>query len=330
MAEQANQAPPAAPAPDTTAAPQATTPAPATNGTAAPAATESPTLGEAGGGEDKEQAVPANWPANWREIMAGGDEKAIAKLSRYNSPANVFKAYRAMEQKMSSGELLRSKPTGDPADPAVKQALGEWRAQAGIPEKPEGYLEKIPSGIVIGEQDKPLVESFIKDMHGADVPPAIVHKTMEWYYQNQEKALEARYEADKVNRQQNEDTLRSEWGPEFRSNINAIHSLFDTYGNKEILNTLFTARLADGSPLGDNPDILRFLSGVAREINPAGTVTPIEGKTPIETLKTEMQMLETEMRDRHSAYWRGPMAEDKQQRYRELIEMQQKYERKAG
>lgn len=329
MAEQVSQATPATPAPDTTAAPVTAPVAPATNGAAAPA-TESPTLGEAGGGEDKEQAVPANWPANWREIMAGGDEKAIAKLSRYASPANVFKAYRAMEQKMSSGELLRSKPTGDPNDPAVKQALTEWRAQAGIPEKPEGYLEKIPSGLVIGEQDKPMVESFIKEMHSADVPPAIAHKALQWYYQTQEQALEQRYESDKINRQQNEDALRSEWGPEFRSNLNAIHSLFDTYGNKEILNNLFTARLADGSPLGDNPDILRFLSGVAREINPSGTIVPIEGRSASETIKTEMQGLEAKMADRHSDYWKGPSAANLQARYRELIELQQKFDRRAG
>ena len=287
------------------------------------------TIGEGGGGDDKAGAVPANFPTNWRDIVAGGDAKALERLNRFQSPANVWKAYRALEQRLSSGELLRAKPTGDESDPTYQQAIKEWRGQAGVPEKPEGYLEKMPDGLVIGEEDKPRVESFIKDMHGADVPPAIVHKAIGWYYANQEQAAEQRHEADRVNRQTNEDALRAEWGPEYRGNLNGIRGLFDTHGSPEVLEALFGARLADGSALGDDPRILKFLVNISKEINPSGAgFSAIEGKTATEAIATEKGKIELLMRDNKSSYWTDIQM---QNRYRELLELEERQERrKAG
>src|SRR5260221_8933915 len=51
-------------------------------------------------------AEPAGyWPADWRKNIAGEDEKEIAQIGRYASPADIWKKARALEQRMSSGEL---------------------------------------------------------------------------------------------------------------------------------------------------------------------------------------------------------------------------------
>lgn len=302
------------------------TEAPASNGSAAPVKAEG-TIATGNDGGDKEQAVPANFPTNWKEIMAAGDEAGLKKLNRYQSPGNFFKAYRALEQKIGTGELVRSKPEGEENDPAFKTALNEWRAQVGIPEKPEGYLERVPDGIVVGEDDKPVIESFLKDMHAADMPPAQVHQALRWYYNNQENMAVQRLEADKANRAKNEDVLRAEWGPEYRPTLNGIRSLFDTHGSKDLLNQLFSARMPDGSPLGDNIDVLKFLANLSREVNPHGTVTPIEGKTALETVETELEGIEREMKDNRSDYWTN---ERKQARWRELDELRTKHKKRAG
>ena len=287
------------------------------------------TLGEGGGGEDKAGAVPATWPTNWKDIMAGGDAKILQRLNKFDSPANVAKAYLAIQTKMSAGELLRAKPSGDEADPTYQQAIKEWRGQAGVPEKPEGYLEKMPDGLVIGEEDKPMVESFIKDMHGSDVPPAIVHKAIGWYYANQEAQAEQRHETDRANRAKNEDSLRAEWGTEYRANLNGIRGLFNTHGSPETLEALFTARLADGTPLGDDPRVLKFLVNVSKEINPSGIgFSAIEGKTATESIAKEKAGIEALMKDNRSSYWTDI---GMQNRYRELLELEERHERrKAG
>ena len=324
MPEAAQIETPAAPPPASSAAPPAAASAP--DGTAPPAKDEG-TLGAGGGGEDTTQTVPANWAANWREILAGGNEKELARLNRYQSPANVWKAYRAMEQKLSSGELLRAKPEGKPDDPAYQTAMNEWRGQLGVPEKPEGYLDKIPSGIVIGDDDKPMIESFLKDMHSVDAPPSYVHKALQWFYNSQETIAEQRLEADRANRATNEDTLRSEWGPEYRPTLNGIRSLFDTHGNRQLLDQLFSARMPDGSPLGDNVDVLKFLANLSREVNPHGVVVPIEGKTAFETVETEWASLNKRMENNKDEYWTNPAM---QARWRELDALREKHRRKVG
>lgn len=286
-----------------------------------------PTLAD-GGGEPEPQpsATPASWPANWRDIAAGGDTKALQYLSRYNSPANVVKALMATRQKISTGELLRTKPDG-----ADEQALNEWRAQAGVPEKPEGYLEKLPGGLVIGEADQPRIQSFIQDMHAADAPPDLVHKALGWYYANQEKEAAERAEADRAFRAKAEDEMRADWGPDYRPQLNGIRNMLDSHGTPELRERLFGARMGDGTPLGDDPAALRFLSAIARELNPHGTVVPAAGQTATQTIDAEITVLEAEMAQAKNppagSYWKS---DAKQARLRELYDMRTRHKARAG
>lgn len=312
-----NPAPPPSPAaPPASAAP---TPPPVAG---APDGGGTKSLAEGGGGDDKPQVVPATWPDTWREILSAGDQKFLQRLTRFNSPGNFAKSWLAAQQKISSGELIKAKPDGK-----NEEALNEWRAEAGIPAKPEGYLENVPNGLVIGENDKPLVGAFLADMHTADAPPEFVHKALSWYYANQEKMLEERFNGDRTHRQQGEDELRAEWGPEYRPNLNGVHALFKTHAPAGLLEEFFSARMANGTLLGDHPGVLKFFAAVSREVNPHGTVTPIEGKTQIETIATEKEALRKEMADNRSDYWKN---ETKQARWRELDEMEQRHKQRAG
>lgn len=310
---------------------QAETPtAPPSAPNAAPANAQPASPPVNGGGEplisapdSGESKVTSDFPETWREIMSGGDPKALSYFKRYASPANVGKALLGLRSKMDAGEIVRTKPEGDPNDPKHVEALNEWRAQAGVPEKPDGYLEKVPDGLVIGEDDKPHVESFIKDMHGADAPPGYVHKALQWYAGVKEQNAQARAEADKTFRVQAEDSLRSEWGPEYRPNINGVRSMFQNYGNDGLLDKFFGARMADGTPLGDDPDTLRFLVSLDKQINPQGTVPPpdsVAGKA----MASEKDTIRKAMQDQGSDYYRGPKDASGEtamaRRYREIVE----------
>lgn len=271
-------------------------------------------------GEETPVSAPSHWPENWRDIASGGDKTTLQYLNRYASPANVVKALMATRQKISLHELLRNRPDDEDQD-----ALSEWRAQAGIPEKPEGYLDNMPDGLVIGEDDQPNLNSFLVDMHQADVPPTMVHKAISWYYQAQEKQLAELAQRDNQSRMASEDTLRAEWGPEYRSNIQAANALLQRLGGDELRQRLLSARMGDGVPLGNDPEMLKFLVSIEREINPFGTPAPQDGKTITETIKAEKEALEAEMRDTKArtdgGYWANPA---KQQRYRELLEMEER------
>lgn len=102
------------PAPDGAASVSGTTdavaPAPAAD--AAPAASGTLLTSEPA---DKPVIAPADWPEDWRSKVAGEDAKELARLQRMGSPADVWKAYRALEAKISSGQLKQGlKPDATP------------------------------------------------------------------------------------------------------------------------------------------------------------------------------------------------------------------------
>lgn len=319
-ADPPGDAPAAAPSPEAPApAPNSADPAPPADGGGA-------TLAEDTATEEPVVTAPADFPDNWRQILAGGDAKALSKLNRYASPANIWKALGAAQQKITSGELISAKPDG-----TDENAMNEWRASVGIPEKPEGYLEKLPDGLVIGEDDKPIVDSFIQAMHEDDMPPDHVHKFLGWYNGFKEQQIVEQAEEDKKGKATNEDTLRAEWGPEFRPNLNGVHAMLSQHGAEGLSEKFFGARLPDGSPLGNDPDALKFLVSVSREINPRGIITPHEGQTAMQTITDELTTLRAEMADTKArepgGYWSN---DGKQERYRELLELEDKYKTRAA
>ena len=279
------------------------------------------------GGEDPPAQAPADWPANWRDIMAGGDEKLLQRLNRFQSPINLMKSWAAAQSKIGAGEVNRAKPEGREGDPEYQRELDEWRASAGIPTEPDGYLEKLPDGIVVGDEDKDLASNFLSAMHKADAPPALVHQALAWHQELKEKQAAERVEQDRSHRVQAEEELRAEWGPEFRPTINGIQALLDYHGGDGFKDRLFGARMPDGTLFGDDPSVLKFLAALDREINPHGTVVPNAGQTPLQTVENELAALRKEMTDRNSDYYKN---EAKQARYRELLDMEGKIKGRAA
>lgn len=266
--------------------------------------------------ETEEDDTPPAFTGNWRDVMSGGDEKALKTLNRFQSPANFFKAYEALRQKMST-DMVSKKPEDE-------NGLQEWRAQNGIPESPEGYLDNLPNGVVVGEDDKPMVDSFLEYAHNNDFTPEHVQASLGWYYQVQDDMVNQQSETDNEFKQQAEDELRAEWGPEFRQNLNDAQAFLRTYGGDEMVNKFLHGRLADGTPIGNDPETLNFLVKAYREVNPAGINVTSEGERPIQAIDREITAIEKDMANpKESGYYED---EAKQARYRELLEAKEKLE----
>lgn len=253
-----------------------------------------------GGGDDKAVTTPADWPEDWRAKMAA-DDKEAKLLDRYKSPKDVMKALREAQTKISSGQLKAALP-----DDATEEQIAAYRKDNGIPEKPDGYLEALPSGLVIGDDDKPMVESFLASAHGKNASPEVVASALEWYYQTQEDQAAAKADADKAYRQESVESLRAEWGGEYKSNLNSALNFLDTApvadDGTPFKDMLLGARLADGTAFGDNPVALRWLADLAAEKNPAGYVSPGDGGSQVESVKAEIASIEKVMREDRAAY----------------------------
>lgn len=304
-------------APDAT---QATDDAPTSDATTEPvAAPADQTTLEAP--PEGETAPVADWPDDWRDKLAKGDAKVRKRLDRLKSPLDVMNSWQSLERKLSSGETKATLP-----DDATEEQVTAYRKDNGIPETPDGYLENLPNGLVIGDDDKPLMDSYLADVHGINADPAVVAKSLDWYYDQQEKIASAQAASDKEYAANGVDELRMEWGAEFRGNLDFAKSFLGTGPTSDdgtpLKDNLLGARLADGSLFGDNPDALRWLVKLANDANPAGFVTPSAGGSQAGHVEDEISSIEKVMMENRTAYNKDTKM---QARYLKLLNAQEKF-----
>ncbi len=269
------------------------------------------------------EAPGRGWGDNWRELYAGEDPKMLARLQRYASPKAAIDALVAAQNKISSGELRAPLPPN-----ATAEQIAAYRQQAGIPEKPEGYFEKLPDGLVIGAEDKPLFDSFAKGLHELNADPKIAQYAVKWYSDFQEQQLAKTAETDLTQKASAEDALRAEWGNDYRLNINHISSFLSS-APEGVGEILANARGPDGKALLNDPNTVRWLAQVARELNPVGALLPGSGENPMQGIEARKAELTKMMGDRSSAYWKGPTAEKLQKEFRDLVDSEMKLQRRA-
>lgn len=269
-------------------------------------------------GDDKIVTVPASWPEDWRDRAlkeAGGDEKLAARLKRFASVGGIVKSWLNAEKKINSGTLIQ--PLAENATDEEKVA---WRVANNIPESPEKYDTNLGEGMVLGEEDKPIVDSFLKDAFEGNLNNDQAKTALKWYYKFQDERAQAVYNADAEAREEGVTILKEEWGQEYKPNLNAVRGWMDSV-DPEAFDTLFSARDSQGRLIGNNPVIVRMMVEAARSINPAATVIPGSTTTSGKGVEDEIAAIENDMRTNEKAYFKN---EAKQARYRQLLEAREK------
>lgn len=267
---------------------------------------------------------PKSWYGDdWRKGMSGGDEKIIKRLERFTDPSGVLKSYLAAEQKISSGEYKRSaKPEN-----ATPEQLAQWRSEAGIPDTIEGYNDiKIDEKLIV-DSDKPYLEFFYKYAHESDIPKPFAEKFLNFLFNNRKELYDQKATRDKEQATETEEALRVDFGNDYLPNMNLMSGLLD--GQPDGVKADFMeARLADGTLLRNDPDIVKMLVGFAREINPTATVLPnAGGANTSQSIAEEIASIQKFMRTNRDEYYKDAA---KQKRYDQLLEAQAKLTKKAG
>lgn len=265
---------------------------------------------------DPAPAVSADWSPDWRSKISA-DPKHSKTLDRFQSPKDLFNSYVSLRQKLDSGEI---KAVSEFPAQGTPEQQAEWRKANGVPDKAEDYTLQFPDGLVIGENDEDFVNSFLQTAHASNATPAQVNQMLHWYYSEQERVLDAQEEKDAAYLSQAEDTLRAEWGQEYRTNINMIKGLVSTL--PEGVRDLFVnARLGDGNALLNNPDIARWLVHTARTVNPTATIVPGAGANLASAIDDEIAAIEKTMRTDRKAYNND---QKMQQRLRDLYDARER------
>jgi hypothetical protein len=236
-----------------------------------------------------------DWPTDWLDKMVGDDEKARNVVGRYASPKEVGESLVAMNRKLSS-----TRPQIElPKDPKPED-IAAYRKAYNIPEAPEGYDTKLENGLIIGEEDKGMVDAFLKRAHSRHAKPEEVKAAIQDYFemqQAQNKEIQDRFIAQ---RQEAEDSLRSEWGNDYRQNVNIVSNfLQNKFG--DTTQHLLDAVLTDGTVLQDNPKIIRALLQIAKESDPVATIGGTYGS--VQSIEKEYQDLKQMLATNPDKYW---------------------------
>lgn len=301
----------------------ATTAAPATATTAAPATSA---VAAATAAPETKPAVEGYWPADWSDRLSKGDEKRANVLKRFASVEALADGYIAANNRIRSGELKAALPAN-----AKPEELAAWRKDNGIPEKHTEYDLKFDNGVVIGEEDKPVIDKFLEAAHGTNMRPEQVRAAVEWYYRNQETVAAETAKRDETHRQETLDNLNAEWGKDFRTNMNIVHSVLARFPT-EVRDALEGARLPDGRGVFNHPEVIRAFASIGREINPAGILVPSGGGDIAKGLKDEITQIRGWMNSPRQSkegkkYWSD---ESVQARYRELLDAESKLQKQAA
>lgn len=298
------------------AAPPAAPAAPASPvGDPPPAATvaSDPPAGDPPAG-DPPPAAAKDWPDDWRAKLAGGNADLDKRLSRYQSPKAIADALIAAQNKISSGEVK----AGLPKD-ATPEQVAAWRKDHGIPEKPDGYDLK---DVKFAEANKPIVDKLLAAAHETNQTPAQAKAMVLASEKIIEDMRAQRLEQDAQLKTTTEDALRAEWGDEYRRNIN----LLKNHIPEGIADRLLSGRLADGNPIGSDPEVLKWLVGEALAKNPTGVIVPQGGSGAAASVETRMKEIEKVMRDNRKEYDKD---EKMQAEYRKLIEYNEAHKKAA-
>lgn len=230
-------------------------------------------------------------------------------MQRYASPVALAEALIATQNRISSGELKAVLSKN-----ATPEQLAEFRTQMGIPETADKY--DLGKDVKIEDAEKPLMSKLFESAHGTNQTPEQVKATLKTWREVQHLAAEDRQEKDTQGKTAAEDALRTEWGADFRRNINLINGLLDGSASQALKDTILDARLPDGTKFGNSPDVMRLLVGLALIQNPTGVVVPGGDGDLGKGIKEELDKISKVRTEKRDTYTKD---EKMQVRERELI-----------
>jgi len=235
-----------------------------------------------GEASSKDGIGPSGWGDDWRKGLTQ-DEALLKRLDRFDSPVGVLDWAVNAEKKLKEN-APRTTLTRPDAD-ASEEDVAAWREAAGVPETADKYDIQLSDGMQLGEADKPVAESFMKEAHEAGMPNEYVSKAIDWYLRQERSTQEGMLDDDNGFYARSEQELRDDWGPtDYKTNIGAIRGIFNNAseevsiegeeGKISIEEAILGARMPNGRKVGADPATLRFLARIGREILPIGAEVP--------------------------------------------------------
>lgn len=251
-----------------------------------------------------------SWEAR-RAAIAGADEKMLKRLSRYASEDDAIKAGVAAQTKIS--EMTAAKPL---AKDASEEEVAAWREANGIPLKAEDYKIELEGGLVVGDADKPAVDTFLAIAHQHNLMPEVANAIIAGQLKLQDEFAQEQTRMDTEAGAAMGKEMKEVWGSDYVLRTNEIEAMLAAGGVRD---ELINSRLPDGTPVGYSPKMLKWLSSLAQAQSPAAKVVGASGTNANQSLEGEIATIEKLIREGSSEYYKGAAGLAMQAKYQDLL-----------
>jgi hypothetical protein len=205
---------------------------------------------------------------DWRAAIEEPGLRRVAE--KFTSPVEVVKSYAALQSRLGRSVVK-------PGSEAGAEEIAAYHRQLGVPETPEGYEmalpESLPECLRADPATAALQTDFLKVMHGAGAPPAVVQQALDWYYGQVGESLAQQTQGAEERRAEAEAGLRQEWGGDHDRNVALAQRAARSFGDDNFVEFL-ESHEAEGVKLGDHPAFLRAFAAIGRGL---GEDPPLTG-----------------------------------------------------
>jgi len=261
---------------------------------------------------------------NWRAAFVPEEDEdgAVAKqMERFKTPADYGNSYREAQATLSANKQAAPLP-----DNATEEDILAFRTSNELPLEAKDYLENLPDGLVLGEDDLPIAETFMKALHGAFAPAKYGHALIGAYNEFQEQGQAAEAEMDNTQHVETTKALREDWGSDYRANINIAQAWMEKTFGKEGKEQLLHGRYKDGRGFMNDATILKAFVDIAREQDPLAPIIASDTSS-VTTMNDEIAEIEKFMREKRTEYNKD---EKMQARLRDLYDIRTRHNEKAA
>ena len=251
---------------------------------------------------------------NWRGDLLGvagyeGDDLTSrqGQLERVVDLGTFTKNYFSAQDKIRNGEVSNGMP-----DNPTEQQVVDWRVANGVPETADSYELSLADGVVLGDNDKAILDPILAAGHELNLTNAQATAMTSKFLEGREAEMEVLERDDGIHKMQTAAQLKTAWGQDFETNVNLIKGF--VAGLPDAVREGFeSARMPDGRAMFNSPEVMVFFADKARQLNPSSTVVP-NSNNPKGDIDTEIKELEGRMGE---DAWHKDL--EAQKRYQDLI-----------
>jgi hypothetical protein len=231
------------------------------------------------------QSVEAAPVSDWRDSIP-------EEIRGHNSLRHISDVGALAKSYVHAQSMIGADKVAIPGKHATEEDWNEVYQKLGRPESADKYeleMRNLPEGV---ESDEQTLEWFKNTAFKAGLTPSQAQTLMDEYNAMTGETVSMSGADIEMRVEEAERVLRQEYGNAFEDRLSLGSAVLDEFGAEDISEL----QLADGTLLGDNPDVVRFLVNVGRFMNErigedtlagaktSGALDPSEAKAKLDEL----------------------------------------------